>query len=639
MFEYIRTHQRLMQFLLLIIIFPSFAFFGIESYTRSQAAAGSTVATVAGNAINQQEFDGAMRDQLDKFRQSYGPQFDSKMMNTPQIRESVLDELISRKVVTAEVNAQRLTVSNAALQQNILAKQGLLKDDGSFDNDRYASLLASRGLTKAGFEQLLRQDLALEQLIDSVQKTAFLPKTVLDRLAQIGEQERVVQVIDLKSADFASKVKVSDEMIKAYYDKNAAQFEIPETVKAEYVVLSAEQMAAQTEVSDADVQAYYAGNSKAFTTEEQRRASHILISAAKSASDADKQKARAKAEALLAEIRKNPASFAKLAKENSQDTGSAEKGGDLDYFGKGAMVKPFEDAAFQLKKGEVSNVVQSEYGFHIIELTDIRPAAVKPLDEVRNQIVADLKKQKSAKAFSDAQENFGNMLYEQSDSLKPVADKFKLKIETAEGLNKEAKPGLPPSAYSNNAKFLAALFADDSVKKKHNTEAIEVAPNVRIAGRVLEYKPASRRPLEEVKPAIVAQLTAAQAAELAEKDGQARLEALKKADSEAGFSAPKTISRAKQEGVPAQAVAQIFKADARKLPAFVGVSMGPAGYQVYRISKVQAGAQDLARRVAQNQQMNEMAAGQDLASYIELLKKKAKVSVNKNVLNAAPKTE
>ena len=634
MFEYIRTHQRLMQFLLLLIIFPSFAFFGIESYTRSQAAAGAAVATVAGQQVMQAELDADLRDQLDKFRQSYGAQFDPKLMNTPEVKQNVLDELIARKAVAAEVKSNKLLITDQILQQAILATPGLVKADGTFDADKYKAILASRGMSPAMYEQSLRQDMALEQLINAVQNTSIVPKTVAERFAMISEQEREVQALTFKASDFTSQVKITDEMVKAFYDKNAAQFEIPEMIKAEYVVLSNDVLADQVTVTDAEIQEFYKNNTKAYSVDEQRRASHILIAVGKDASAADKEKAKAKADALLAELRKNPSAFAKLAKENSQDPVSAERGGDLDFFGKGAMVKPFEEAAFKLSKGQISDVVQSDFGFHIIEVTDIKPAVVKPLEDVKAQIAADIKKQKASKAYAEAAETFGNMVYEQSDSLKAVADKLKLKIDTADQLTRQGNPAAPATNLTNNPKFLKAIFADDVVKKKHNTEAIEVAPNTMIAGRMVEYKPATKRPLDEVKAMIVARLTQTEAGNLAEKEGKAKLAALKQADATTGFSDVKVVSRAKQQDLPAQAMAQIMKADTQKLPAFVGVSLGDAGYAVYRISKVNAGTPDPAKRASEGAQVANLQSQQDLLAYIELLKKKAKVTVNKAALEA-----
>ncbi|MBI3284184.1 MAG: SurA N-terminal domain-containing protein [Burkholderiales bacterium] len=634
MFEYIRTHQRLMQFLLLLIIFPSFAFFGIESYTRSRAS-DNAVATVGDQSISQQEFDAAIREQLDRLRQMYGPQFDAKMLNTPEARQNILDDLIARKATSVELARNHLTVTDQTLQQAILATPGLTKPDGNFDADRYKSLLAAQGMTPAMYEQRLRQDMALQQLVNAVQGTAFVPKSVADRIALINEQEREVQVLTFKPEEYASRVKVTDEMLKAYYEKNAAQFEIPEQVKAEYAVLNLDALAAQLTVSDVDVQAFYEQNKKMYGAEEQRRASHILISVKKDAGDADKGKAKAKAESLLVELRKKPESFAKLAKENSQDPGSAEKGGDLDFFGKGMMVKPFEEAAYKLKQGEISDVVQSDFGLHIIQLTGIKPAAIKSLDEVKSQIVAEIKKQKASKAYAEAAETFSNTVYEQSDSLKPVADKLKLKVEEVAGLSRRGNPALAPSLATNNAKFLKAIFSDEVLKKKHNTEAVEVAPNTLISGRILEYKAAAKRPFDEVKANILARVTHSEAEALAVKEGAIKLAALKTSDATDGFSEPKTVSRAKNQGIPGQAFVEVMKADTQKLPAFVGVHLNGSGYVIYRIAKVAAGAPDQARRVSDAQQMSDTLAQQEFYSYVEALKQKAKVTTNKAAI-AAP---
>ena len=632
MFEYIRTHQKVMQLLLLLIIFPSFAFFGIESFTRSRGS-DNAVATVGGYSISQQEFDSAQREQLDRLRQMYGQQFDSKMLNTPEARQNILDELISRKAMTLESVNNHLTVADQTLQQNILATPGLTKPDGSFDADRYKSLLAVQGMTPAMYEQRLRQDLVAQQLLNAVQATSFIPKSVAERVAAIFEQEREVQVLDLKLSDYTSQVKVTEAMLKAYYDKNAAEFEIPELVKAEYVVLNNEVLASQVTISDTELQSYYEQNKKQYATDEQRRASHILLNVKKDASVAEQKAVKAKAEALLAELRKKPESFAALAKANSQDPGSAERGGDLDFFGKGAMVKPFEDAAGKLKVGEISDLVQTDFGFHIIQLTAIKAGSVKPFDEVKNQIAAEVKKQKAAKLYAEAAESFTNIVYEQSDSLKPVAEKLKLKIESIAGLTRQPNAAIPPSVPANNVKFLNALFSDESLKKKRNTEAVEVAPATLIAGHIVEYKPASKRPFEDVKASIVAKVTQIETAAMVKKEGEAKLQALKAADSTTGFSDSKIISRLKNADVRGEAVASVMKADVQKLPAFVGVDVPGVGYSIYRIAKVSAGPQDQARRASEQEQLVSAISQQDAYSYVEALKQKAKVKINQSALS------
>ncbi|MES2039436.1 MAG: SurA N-terminal domain-containing protein [Pseudomonadota bacterium] len=633
MFEFIRTHQRLMQILLAVLILPSFVLFGNTDALRSIGKEAG-IATVAGAPITQGEFDQALRDQLDRMRQMYGPQFDAKMLNTAEARQGILDELIARKAMAGEIAVKKLAIADATLQDNITKTPGLVKADGHFDNAEYARLLAQQGMTPPMFEQRLRQDMVLQQLLGPVQASAFVSKTVTERLSAINEQEREVQMLMYKPGDFASRVKVTDEMLKAYYEKNTAQFEIPEQINAEYVVLNNEVLAEQTTVSDTDVQTYYKANEKAYTTEEQRRASHILIAAGKDSSDADKAKAKAKAADILAQLRKKPEDFARLAKENSDDPGSREKSGDLDFFAKGAMVPQFDESVFKLKQGDISELVQSEYGFHIITVTGIKPAGVKTLDEVKAQIAADIKKQKAGKAYTEAAETLTNVLYEQGDSLKPAAEKLKLKIQTVNGLSRNSKPGLPATVETNNPKFLKAIFSDDVVKKKHNTEAIEVAPNTLIAGRIVEYKPASKRPFEEVKASIQAQVTATEAAALAEKEGLAKLAALKAADSTAGFTEPKMISRLKNQDIPSAALVDVMRADTQKLPAFVGTHLGNAGYVIFRIGKVTAGTPDVARRASEAQQLTSMQSAQNLYSYIELLKHKAKVTVNKAAVTA-----
>jgi peptidyl-prolyl cis-trans isomerase D len=639
MFEFIRTHQKLMQIILIILIVPSFLFFGLEGYTRMGDPA-NTVANVAGQSITQQELDAAHREQMQRFRQMFGPQFDSKIFDTPEAKQEILDSLIAQRVLAAEANRNQLSVPDQSLQQAILAMPELKTADGKFDNERYKSLLAMQGMTPAMFEARLRADLALQQLNNAVQATAFAPKSVANRLSEINAQEREVQEMLFKASDFAPQVKVTDEMLKDYYDKNAAQFEIPEQVKAEYVVLDANAAAAQVSVSDADIKSYYDQNMKRYSTDEQRRASHILIAAGKDAPAAEKEAAKAKAESLLAEVRKNPDNFAKLAKEHSQDPGSAERGGDLDFFGKGMMVKPFEEAVYKLNNGEISDVVQSEFGYHIIKLTDVKPAVVKSLDEVKGQITEEIKTQLASKKFAEMADTFNNMVYEQADSLKPVADKLNLKIETASNLTRAPNPALPQTSPVNHPKFLEAIFSDEAIKRKHNTDVVEVAPNTLVAGRVAEHKPAARRPFEEVKAVIRERVTQTEALALAKKAGEAKLAELKQNGSASGFSEPKTVSRAKSQDLRGEAFTAVMKADATKLPVHVGVELPAQGYAVYRINKVaQPATKDDAQRQAQQQQIANQIAQQEMAAYIEALKKDAKVEIVKPVASTADTPE
>lgn len=627
MLEYIRTHQKLMMLLLIGLIVPSFLFFGLEGYTRMGGGA-NTVAKVAGQTITQQELDAAHRDQMQRLRQMFGPQFDSKMFDTPEAKQEILEGLITQKVLLAEVARNDLFVPDQGLQNAILAMPELKTPDGKFDHERYKSLLALQGMTPAMFEARLRTDLALQQLSAAIQNTAIAPKSVAGRISDITAQEREIQEILFKTSDYVSKVNVTDEMLKDYYDKNGSQFEIPEQVKAEYVVLDAGAAKAQISVSDADVKSYYEQNAKRYSTDEQRRASHILISVSDGASAAEKEAAKAKAENLLAQLRKNPDDFAKLAKEHSQDPGSAERGGDLGFFGKGMMVKPFEEAAYKLKQGEISDVVPSDFGYHIIQLTDIKPGSVKSLDEVRAEVAGEIKNQLATKKFAEMAETLSNTVYEQADSLKPAAEKLNLKIETVSNLSRTPNSAADAKSPTNNPKFLAAIFSDEAIKRKHNTEVVEVAPGTLIAGRVVEYKPATRRPFEEVKDIVRERVVQAEALKLAKQAGEAKLAELKKKGDSTGFSAPKMVSRKNPQDLRGEAFTAVMKADASSLPAHIGVELPGLGYGVYRINKVaQPTDGDDAQRQAQQQQIANAIAQMEMNAYIDVLKKKSEVEI------------
>ncbi|PQO90272.1 peptidylprolyl isomerase [Massilia phosphatilytica] len=637
MFEFIRTHQRLMQFLLLLLILPSFVLVGVSSYNERGSNDG--VATVDGKKITQQEWESAQRRQLDQARQMMGEQFDQKLFETPEAKQAVLDQLVADRAINAEIVRNHLTVNNAALQKAILAIQAFRKEDGTFDMDRYKAALAAQGMTPEMFDQRMRHDLTVQQLVGSVQQTAFAPRTVANRLSDINDEEREVQEQLFPAANYVAQVKVTDDMVKAYYDKNAALFQVPESVKADYVVFDASAVEKQVSVSDAEVADAYNKSKARFTTPEKRTASHILINVKKGASAAEDAAAKAKAQSILDDVRKSPNDFAKIAKAQSQDPGSAELGGDLGVVQKGVFVKPVEDAIYGLKEGEVSGLVRSEFGYHIIKITKIVPETQKSLEEAKPEIVAELKKAKMSAKYTELAETFRNTVYEQADSLKPVADKLGLTIQTAERLTRAPNPALGASPV-NNPKFLDAIFGSDAVKNKRNTDAVEVAPGTLVAGRVVEFKPAAKRPLADVEAAIRQRVTQEEAAKLARQAGEAKLAAAKAAGDAAGFGEAKTVARTKQPTINETAAIAVLKADASKLPAYVGVDIPGVGYGVYRIGKVSQPAQpDAARRKQEAEQIGRAVGNAETYGFIEALKHKAKAKINVKAADLGAKSE
>lgn len=629
MFEFIRSHQRFMQLLLLLLIIPSFVL--VSGYDFQSREADTTVAKVGKQAITALEWENAQREQLNQLRQRFQGQFDSKFFETPEAKQRVLDGLIEEKVMAATVEKKHLMINDAVIQRQLLEIPELKGPDGKFSKEQYKNLLSLQGLTPAGFEANMRRSLQNQQLSQLLQGSAFTPKSVVARINDINEQEREVQELLFQAQDFKDKAQVSDAAVKEYYQKNSKRFELPDEIKAEYLILNNAVVTSMVTVSDAEVKAFYDKNAKErYTQQEQRRASHILLELKKGASSADKEKAKAKAEAVLAQVRKTPADFAKLAKENSDDKGSAERGGDLDFFPTGAMVQAFNDAAFKMKKGDISDLVLSEFGYHIISLTDIKPATVKPFDEVKAEILDEIKKPLIAKKMSDLAGQFSDLVEDNSANLQVPADKLKLKVETASGLTRQPNPSLAPEVPYNHVKFLAALFAEDSIKSKRNTQAIELSAGVWIAGRVLEYKPVAMRPFEQVQGGIRENLVRTESEKLAAAAGSAKLAGLKVNMDATGFAAAKPVSRNKPEGIQAAALASVMKAEVDKLPAVVGVPLPGIGYAVYRINKVGPPAQpDLARRQQEAQQVGGQLAMIEMRSYIDLLKEKAKVKIVK----------
>ena len=639
MFEFIRTHKKWMQILLALIILPSFVLVGVSSFTGG--GGGPEVAVVANQKITQQEWEEAQRQEMDRYRATMGERFDPKLFETPEAKQRILDRLVAERAVAAEVRNGHLTVGDASVEKQIMDAGGFKRPDGSIDIEQYKATLAAQRMNEAQLYQRVRTSMALGQLNGAIEGTAFAPRTVSTRLADIVDQEREVQELQFAANDFTSKVNVSDAMVKAYYDKNTTLFQVPEQIKIEYVLFDAAVVESQVSVSDAEISDFYTKSIKSFGTPEQRTSSHILINVKKGASAADKAAAKAKAEAILAEVRKAPTTFAAVAKAQSQDPASAETGGDLGQVeqekDKDALPAPVMATIFKLKEGEVSDVVESDFGYHVIMLTGLKPAHTKPLDEVKLQVAAELKKQKMSKKYSELAETFNNTVEDQFDSLKPVADKLNLKIQTVDNLTRTPSPVLGTSPY-NNAKFLSAIFADETLKGKRNTRAVEVAATTMVAGRVLEYRPSAKRALAEVEPAIRAIVTKEEAAKLARKAGQAKLVALKAADDAAGFGETKVVSRNKPPALAQAAALEVLKADVSKLPAYVGVELPGAGYGVYRISKVSQPAQpDPAARAAMAEQINGAVGQVEMYGYVEALKTKAKAKVYKPLIAADAK--
>jgi peptidyl-prolyl cis-trans isomerase D len=618
MFESVRSHRRWMMLFMLVLIFPSFVFFGIQGYNSFIDREGA-LAKVDGAPVTQQEFDAAQRDRIERMRQTFGQDFDPKMLETQEARASILDGLVLSRALANEANKAGIVVTTDRLRE-VLASIPAFQEDGKFSYDRYKAYVASQGQTEAIFEQRVREDLRKQALLQAVAESALVPKTVTEGIDAMLREQREVRELRFTVEQYLPKVSVSDAQVAEFYEKNRALFETPESAKVEFLVLSPDTITGTGTLAEADVKAYYDQNKSRYGTEEQRRASHILITAEGS----DKAAARKKAEQLLAQVRAKPGDFEKLARENSKDSGSAANGGDLGFFGKGMMVKPFEDAVLKLKPGEISDVVESDFGFHIIKLTEVKPAEIKPFEQVKGEIEAELKKQQAQKEFAKAADQFTNLVYEQADSLQPAADALKLKVQKADTLTRQ---GLAPYI---NARVVDALFSAESLKSRRNTQAMEVGTNTLVSARVVDYKPAAVRPLDTVKAQVRQIVERREAVRLAKEAGEARLAELRKQPGEAGFSPARTVSRRDPQGLPPNALNAIMRAPADALPAYVGSEVADAGYLIAHVVSSKLGDAGRAeQRDAQNRVLTQQAAAADERAYAEGLKVRHNVRILK----------
>ena len=574
-------------FLMFLLIIPAFVLVGVDGF-KSINAGGDAVAKVGSHNVTQGEWDAAHKNEVDRLRASM-PNLDAKLLESPEARYVTLERLVRERVLSEAAQTFRLNTSDARLARELQQNPtiaSLRKSDGTLDIERYRQLAASQGLTPEGFEARVRNDLSVRQVESGIVGTAFSPAALADISLNAFFEKREVQIARFTPADFAAKVNPSDTELDAFYQANQSMFQAQESANIEYVVLDLDAVKKTITLNEADLKSYYEQNAARLSGKEERRASHILVNANKDMSAADRQKAKEKAQSLLALVRKAPESFADVARKNSQDVGSAPNGGDLDFFGRGAMVKPFEDATFAMKKGDISDLVESDFGFHIIRVTDIKVPKQRSFEELRAGIEADLKAQQAQRKYAEVADAFTNGVYEQSDSLKPIAERLKLDVKTASNLQRNGTPSV--SGVLANPKLLAAVFSPDSVEKKRNTEAVEIAANQLVAARITQYTPARTLPLAEVRSIVHDRLVAKRAAEMAGKEGAAKLAAWKAGGAADNLPAVVTVSREPNQPIQGPLLDAALRADTSSLPAWVGVDLGAQGYAVVRVNKVLA---------------------------------------------------
>ncbi len=623
MFDFIRKHTRIALSLVVLLIIPSFVFFGIEGYSSLKDGANSTVAVVDSVKIKQAELDAAHRRQVDALRAQM-PNIDVKMFDTPQMRRNTLDALVREQVMlTQAVHAGYAATDEQVLDVYLNDPQfaPFRNPDGSVNVPALEMAIGAQGLSKQALDQRIRQQITLNRVQAGIAATGMAPAAAASGAIDAMFQQREVQLQRFSPADYLAKVNPSDADIESYYKdpSHAAEFQVREKADIEYVVLDLASVSKDIKVPEEDLKQYYAANEKSYTVAEERRASHILV------------KERAKADQLLAELKKNPSSFADVARKNSQDTGSAAKGGDVDLFiARGDTDKAYEDALFAMQKpGDLSEVAETKDGFYILQLKTVRGGEKRPYESVRAEIETLRKNQLAQAEYAKAAADFGNMVYEQSDSLKPVAEKYKLEVRKAAGVTRSPAPDATGPLAS--AKLLEGLFSDDALRNKRNTEAVEIAPSTLVSARIDQYTPASTPPLAEVRTKVRDKVAAVQAAALARREGEARLAALRQAPATDLGTPVVKVSRAQPGAAPREVLDAVLRAPANSLPAVAGVELGGAGaeggYVVARITKVLGRDPVAADATQANAQYAQIWTAAESQAYYDALKSRYKVKV------------
>lgn len=615
MLETIRNHaQGWIAKIILGFIALTFAVWGINWYFEGGGQAAPAV-SVNGEVVSQQEFLDALRQQQE--------QLGREAADDPALRQRVLDQLVNTRLLTVAALRAGMQVTDAQVSAFLLELEPF-QENGKFSQQRLDAWLRSRGMSPAYFNQMVRQDLLLRQIQAAYGEGAVAPMAVATRMGKLLAERREVQERVFDVNQYFANIEINDRAVEAEYHARRQDYTTPAQVRVQYLLLSPDTLAERIRVDEADARQYYEANRARYQEPEQRKASHILISADAGMDAQSRQSAREKAERLLEEVKANPGRFEAMAREQSEDPVSAERGGDLGAFTRDMMVKPFADAVFAMNKGEIRGLVETEFGFHIIRLDDIVPGTQLGFEVVKGEIMNELRSQQAQRHFAEAADRFSNLVYEQPDSLEPAAKELQLSLQESGWISrKEAQPQI-----LGHPRLLDALFAEEALVKKQNTEAIEVAPNVLVAARVLEHRPEGVRPLQEVAGEIRLKLTARAARERAISAGQQALKAAQAGEAPAGMGAPMTISRMQPLNLPPEAIKAIYKARTDRLPAYVGVE-SREGYRLYRINGVSEGEMPQEQVSMIRRDLQRLLAQEELRAFLEGLRGKAEINVNK----------
>ena len=571
-----RTQTKLAKVILGIIIIP-FALFGIDSYLSS-VGINIQIASVNDEPITSRELQETESQFIAQIK-SQDESADPKMFENIEFKKAVLDKLITTKLVKQEIKNSGFYINDYQVGTYI-AGMPEFQRDGRFSQDQYDEILKINNLTPKEFDNSIRNDLGSQQVRDSLRKLIYTPKNKIQSLVNLAYQKRDVSIFELKQNAYKKKVDLSELALKKVYEESQSSFVRPDQVKIEFIIYSVAGIVPNIKVADDVVKDYFSNNINRYQAAQQRRAKHILFTLRSGMTESETKEIKTSALSVLKKVRKNPKSFNKIAEKYSQDSESAKNGGDLGFFSRGDMTSAFEDQVFKMSKNQISDLVKTEFGYHIVMLTDIKGEKVK-FESVKNQIKGELLFNIALAEYGSNAEDFSNIIYEQSENLQKAANKFDLQIQNSEWLSFE-----DAKKFFNNEAFAQAIFDKDAITEKRNIAAIEASPNNLVAARVTDYRPSSPKPFKEVKTTIKDFLVKVESQKLLIGAGIKLIEDVKLNPKAIDWIDQLVIDRVDKKGLSDSLINAIFKIDDSQLPAYSGLYDSKGEYIIIKLNKV-----------------------------------------------------
>lgn len=619
---------------IIALVLFTMLFFGIGDYMTG--ANDTYVAKVGDEEISQNRFRERYEQWRQNMRQQMGDAYDAQMFDQPAFKRQMLDRMVDEAVLRQANERMGLVVPASRIRSEIMNAPAF-QIAGQFDEQAYRNFLTARRMSAQGLEQELRDSFAVQLLPEAVQSSAIVTDADVDRFLRLSEQTRDFRFVRVTEPAEPVSEEVSDEELQAYYDENAAQFMKPESVTVEYVEMDAGSIDGIEAPSEGDLQERYETEKARFGTAEQRLVSHILVRASGDDADAQRQ-ALEKAQEIATRAKAEGADFAGIARAESQDVGTREDGGDLGWIERGLTDPAFEEAAFAMEAGSVSDPVRSDEGYHVIHVREIRPEAIRTFEEVRGELVAEHEQSERARLFAERSGELTDLIYRDPGALQPTAEAMGLEVKTAGPFTRDAGEGV-----FADPRVRQAVFADTVLAEGNVSDPIEVGENHIIAVRVAEHTPAEPRPLAEVAGQIRSSIVAERRREALQARADALFARVESGESLEAIATELGVEVETADGVVRTAAApeRALITEAFAMPRPAGdtplrkrVELG-AGHAIVELTDVTDGdpaSVTEARRTQAREQLQQSYAGAEMQGLLASLRGDSEIDIAENRL-------